>query len=91
MKTIIEWSEEQKQAWDEWVTSRPEMIQEMCRKWPPNVLYRLDPPGQNVYVVSYNENGTVMVNVTQEFNPDLVLVFNRTVFGVNPDDLKEIP
>lgn len=75
-----------REAWNEWVASRPPVIQEMCAKLPPDRLYRLSPTGHRVTLVSYSENGTVTVAVTGEYN---ALAFSRQVFGINPDDLTE--
>lgn len=73
-------------AWKEWVTTRPPVIQKMCERLRPNVLYRLKTTGQRVTVYSLNENGTVTVNITGEYN---LIDFDRQVFGINPDDLEE--
>jgi hypothetical protein len=86
MAKVIEWSNEQKKAWDEWVASRPPIIQEMCRRFPPCNLYRLKTTGSRVTLYSYSENGTLTVNVTGEYN---AVMFNRQVFGIKPDDLEE--
>ena len=42
--------------------------------------------GHRVTMYSYSENGTVTVNVTGDYN---VVVFERQVFGISPDDLEE--
>lgn len=31
------------------------------------------------------------VNITQDLNPDRSLVFDRRVFGIQPDDLEPVP
>lgn len=74
------------EAWEEWVSTRPPVVQGLCRKYPPDRLYFLKPPGQRVTIVSYNENGTVTVNVSAQWN---CLVFEREVFGIDPNDLEE--
>lgn len=73
-------------AWAEWVKGRPPVIQAMCERFPPGRLYRLKPTGQRVTMHSYNESGTVTVEITGEYN---LVDFNRQVFGINPDDLEE--
>jgi hypothetical protein len=73
-------------GWEEWISTRPPVVQELCRRLPPDRLYRMKPHGQRVTIVSYAENGTVKVNVGGEFN---AVTFERQVFGVNPDDLEE--
>lgn len=73
-------------AWDEWVQSRPPVVQELIALLPPDRLYRLKSSGHRVTIISYCENRTVSVNVTGEFN---AVTFNRTVFGVAPENLEE--
>jgi len=74
------------ESWDEWVKTRPPEIQELCKKLPPDRLYKMKDSGHRVTLHSYSEDGTVTVNVTGEYN---ALTFERQVFGVNPDDLQE--
>lgn len=73
-------------AWNAWVETRPEVVQALCRKLPPDRLYLLKTSGHRVLMHSYSESGTVTVNVTGEYN---LVTFARSVFGVNPDDLEE--
>lgn len=74
-----------KEVWEEWVASRPPVIQEMCRGWPPDRLYLLKTTDQRVLIHSYFEDGTVMVDVLGAYNPGVFL--DRRVFGINPLDL----
>lgn len=73
-------------AWDAWVATRPPIIQEMCAKLPPNLLYLYKSTGQRVTIESYSENGTVTVQVSGEYN---LIEFERSVFGVPQDELEE--
>ncbi len=86
MAKIISWTEETKKAWSDWVKSRPVSIQAICDRLPPNRLYRLKPSGRRVTLYAYNEDGTLTVDVTGEYN---FVVFDRRVVGVKPDDLEE--
>lgn len=86
MAEISQWTDEQHREWEEWVESRPPAVQDIARRLPPNRLYRLGTTGHRVTIFSYNEDGTVKVNVTGQYN---WVTFNRTVFGINPDDLEE--
>jgi len=86
MAKIIEWNEKQKQEWDEWVSSRPEIIQDLCKRFPPYNLYRLKNSGHRVTLYSYSEDGTMTVNVSGEYN---AVMFDRQVFGIKPDNLVE--
>ena len=73
-------------AFDEWVASRPPVVQEIIRKLPPDRLYRMKSTGHRVTLIAYAEDGTVRVNVSGQFN---FVMFDRQVFGVKADDLEE--
>lgn len=62
------------------------MIQEMAKKYPPNLLYRLKDDGNRCTLYSYSEDGTVTVNITGEYN---LVAFNRQVFGIDQKTLTE--
>lgn len=72
-------------AWRRWVNSRPEVIQAMCKSHPPNLLYRMS-SGHRCRIYSYDENGTMTVQVTGKYN---IVAFARAVFGIKPEDLVE--
>lgn len=79
-------------AWDEWVSNRPPVIQELCAKLPPDRLYRMKSTGQRVVLLSYSENHTVKVGVDPRFNQDHIaraMTPPYAVFGIPPDDLEE--
>lgn len=73
-------------GFESWLATRPPLIQELGRKIRPNRLYRFKDSGQRCYVYSWSEDGTVTVVVDGQFN---VTLFDRQVFGVNPDTLEE--
>lgn len=73
------------ELWDEWVSTRPPVVRDLCLRYPPDRLYRLN-TGQRVEIIAYNEDGTITVDVNMFWN---YLVFERRVFGVNPTDLEE--
>lgn len=83
MAKIHEWDQAE---WDRWVAERPPVVQELCRRFPPNTLYRMKSTGERVTMLGYNEKGTVTVAVSGQYNQ---VVFERNVFGVPPDDLEE--
>lgn len=83
MAKIAEIDEE---AWNKWVSTRPVIIQELCRKYPPDRLYLLKPTGQRATIVSYSEDRSITVNITGDFNCH---IFDREVFGIKPEDLEE--
>ncbi len=74
-------------AWYDWVKTRPPEIQELCRKLPPDRLYKMESTGNFVTIESYSESGNVSVGVFKKYNP--FIFFDRQVFGVDPDDLHE--
>ncbi len=86
MAMITEWSKEQEKEWDKWVSSRPQLIKDLCEKFPPYNLYLLKDTGQRVTLDSYSEDGTMVVHVSGEYN---AVIFDRYVFGIKPDDLEE--
>ena len=86
MAVIIEMTKEQQKEWDEWVESRPPVIQKMAKAHPPDRLYRLITTGQRVTLLSYGEDGTVRVLVTGKYN---FVSFDREVFGIDIAMLEE--
>ena len=86
MAKAIELTPEQTREWDAWVQSRPTIIQELCRRFPPDRLYRLKSSGHRVTLHSYSEDETMTVNVTGDYN---FVAFEWRVFGISPTDLEE--
>lgn len=85
MARIMEPSAKAKRAWRKWVDSRPPAVKALAERFDPWSLFLLKTTGQRVVVASYSEDGTVSVNVLAAFN---AVLFERTVFGINPDDLE---
>ena len=79
-------AEEQARKWDEWVKERPECVRVVAERFKPWKLYRLKESGHRVYLKSFSEDGTMTVVVCGRFN---FVMFERNVFGINPDDLTE--
>lgn len=59
-----------KAEFEKWLSSRPTVIQDLGRKYPPGEYkikegapYALTCPGTIVSIISYNENGTIQVRV----------------------------
>jgi hypothetical protein len=73
-------------AWEEWKNSRPPTVKAICERLRPDRLYRLKTTGQRVTMHSINEDGTVTVDITGEYNH---IDFAYSVFWINPDDLEE--
>ena len=72
--------------WDKWVEGRPEIMQKMCRKLPPDRLYQMKSTGHKVMIYSFSEDLTVTVVVSKIYN---AVAFERKVFGIDPNDLEE--
>lgn len=87
MANIFEPTDAIRSAWAEWVAGRPPTVRAICEKVEPWKLYRLEPPGQYVTFYSCNEDGTVTVDVSSEWNGPIVV--DRRVFGIDPKDLSE--
>ncbi len=93
--TWLNWKPEHVAMWDDWVASRPQVIQDLVAKHNLRLdrLYRLKTTGQRVTLYSLSEDGTVTVNVQEKFNRDKMLPFggmmDKSVFGIDPDDLEE--
>ena len=77
---------DQEAGWKEWVSERPGCVRTIAERFDLWTLYRMKSTGDRCTLYSFNENGTVKVNITGEYNMTL---FDRQVFGVDPDDLEE--
>lgn len=90
MARYVEPTLEQQAAWQEWMASRPAVVKAIAERFDPWSLYKLKPTRQRVTLAAINEDGTLRVNVSAEFN---FVLFARSVFGINPDDLEscELP
>jgi hypothetical protein len=85
---------EQLESWEEWLDERPPAVAEVARRLPPWKLYRLKSTDQLVTIYAYDEilegektgQVSLKVDVSGRFN---FLVFERRVFGIDPDDLEE--
>lgn len=69
-----------------WAESRPPIVQALIRSHPPGRLYRIKTSGHRATLYAYDEDGTIKVHVTGKYN---LVAFDRTVFGVKPEDLEE--
>lgn len=74
---------------EEWLATRPKVIQEMGRQYPPDKEYRIKSTEQTCVLHSYSENRTVTVDIT---SPTFENVFGaqRRVFGIEVDDLEPL-
>lgn len=89
MARIQEPTPEQEAAWKEWVAARPDNVRVVAERFDPWSLYRMKSTGHRVTLASFGEGAdgavTLRVRVTGHFN---VVVFDREVFGVDPNDLE---
>jgi hypothetical protein len=77
--------------WSDWLADRPDSVKAAAEKFKPWKLYRLKGSGHRVTLVSFDEPAdgspvTLKVFVSGEFN---AVAFERTVFGIQQDDLEE--
>jgi hypothetical protein len=86
MANLWEFNDEKQKEWDTWLASRPQIIKDLAKRFPPNKLYLLKTSNHRVTMRSYVEDGTITVNVSGDFNN---VMFDRGVFGIKPEDLEE--
>jgi hypothetical protein len=86
MARFYEPTAKQVKGWEKWVKKRPPAVRPLAERFNPWTLYRLDGDGHRVTVRGFSEDGTLIVNVLGKFN---ALLFERQVFGVDPDKLVE--
>jgi len=84
---------EVRKEFNEWLDGKPEVIKEMAVILKPWNKYRLKQTGQHCSICSYNEDGTVTVNVDGHDN-DVLGAMNKMVttqvFGIYPNDLEAL-
>ncbi len=86
MAILKKYNVAEQRDWDKWVESRPAIIRKMARKFPVNKLYREKTHSLRVIIYSYNEDGTLTVIVSGDYN---YVTFEYKVFGVKQDNLEE--
>jgi hypothetical protein len=70
-----------------WANSRPPVVKKLALKFRPHILYKIKSSGHYGWVYAISEEGTLTIGISSEFNKGLM--FNRTVFGIPPEDLEE--
>lgn len=76
---------------EEWLSARPKIIQQLGNRLPPWNRYRMKETGQHCSMYSYSEDGTVTVTVDGHDSEPLDTINKMcpvNVFGVHPDDLE---
>lgn len=86
MRPITEMDEETRLEWEQWLAERPNSVKALATKLPPWFLYELTTTGQKVQIQAYAEDGTVRVLVLERWNGPML--FERSVFGIDPETLK---
>ena len=74
----------------EFYEERPDCIQELMRKTPPDSFVINKDTNQLMEVISWFENGTIKAGVRQDLNTHLLNSMpssDYAVFGIDPDDL----
>lgn len=92
---MARWTEpnaEQLRMWKDWTAGRPDAVRVVAEQFEPWSLYRMKSTGHRVTVQSFNEGPPVTLTVNVEGAYNLV-VFDRSVFGIDPGDLEpcELP
>jgi len=72
--------------WKEWYQDRPQIIQDLAKRFKPWKTYRMKETGQSCRPLSFNENGTVTCHCWHDDMP----FSDVEVFGINPDNVEEI-
>lgn len=92
MANWFEPTDDDRAGWAEWLAERPERIRAVAQRFEPWKLYRLKSSNHRVTVVSFDQpkdesqSVTLKVHVSGDFN---LVAFERTVFGILPEDLEE--
>ena len=76
----------QERGYRQWVRKLPAKARAHAERFDIWTLYRLKSTGDRVTLHSFNDDGTITVIVSGKFN---LVMFERQVFGITPDDLKE--
>ena len=73
-----------------WYQERSQIIKDLICQFPYAATVRIRPTSQIAYVLSWFEDGTIRVVITEEDNPHMInaLPGTYTVFGYAPDDLE---
>lgn len=82
----MEPTQEQRDAWRDWVNSRPPSVRSALAGKDPWTLYHMKSTGHRVALYSASEDGTLTVTVSGKYN---AVLMERNVFGISPDDLTE--
>jgi len=79
-------SQQEIDAWNEWSSSRPDIVRKMCESLPPWYYYDMPKTGQVAVVEAYSEDGTVRVLIVGD-SVSIPSIVPIGVFGVDPNDL----
>ena len=90
MANIFEPDPQQEVSYQEWLLTRPKHVRKIAEGFRPWKLYRMKGSTHRATIHCFEEHKddtvTVKVNILAQFNR---LLFERQVFGVNPNDLEE--
>lgn len=83
-------TQEQIDGWNTWLNDRPPNVKAVASRFAPWVLYKLKATDQRVFVTEFDEHDdgkvTCVVGVSKKYN---LVLRERLVFGIDPDDLTE--
>jgi hypothetical protein len=88
MAKIYEPPPKEVRRWKRFVATMPEPVRKVAERFNPWTLYQIKSTGDRVLIFSFCEDDpvTVTVLILAQFN---AVLFERRVFGVDPDDLAE--
>lgn len=74
-----------------WLAKRPAAVRAVAERLLPWKVWRLKPTGQHARALSFSEGPDGLVTVTAiVWRPEVPGLFDRTVFGLAPEDFEEI-
>jgi hypothetical protein len=88
-RPLYEPTDEERVAWELWVAERPDAVRVVAERFSPWQLYRLKTSGHRVTLVAFDEETTGDITLRVFISGDHnFLAFERSVFGIKPDDLE---
>lgn len=88
MPTWNDPTDEQRDAWREWLADRPPSVRAVAERFDPWTVYRLKTTGQACQIQAFDESGTVRAYCQ---HPGLGGISGVGVAGIDPDDFELWP
>ncbi len=73
-----------------WFKERPQIIKDLISQFPYAATVRINETEQIAYILSWFEDGSMRVVITEKDNPHVInsMCGTYTVFGYKPEDLE---